>query len=235
VEEVRWRLIWLLVTFAVAAAAGFALAMYVDVLGVLIDPIEPFLHGAKLKYLSPTEPFFVTLRIGIMLGAALALPALVYHLWGILRPMLDRAQRRLVLPSLLAALALFVGGVVFCFLAVVPLMLRFTMGFQTESLEQSIVIGAYLSLVLHMLVAFGLAFELPIVMLIGTALGILTPEMLAAKRRHALAGAVILGALLTPPDIASQLLMAVPLYLLYEIGIVVSRVVASRGVGASYA
>src|SRR5690606_15080449 len=96
-------------------------------------------------------------------------------------------EKKLMGPAVVAGIALFAMGTVFCYFLVLPLMLQFTMGFQTESLEQSIVIGEYLTLVLRLMGAFGVAFELPIVILLGTLLGIVTPDFLASKRRHAIA------------------------------------------------
>lgn len=222
---------WLLVTLVLASLAGFYLAVRFDLLGVIIQPIVPYLRGTRLKYLSPTDPFFVTLRLGIFVGLALSLPFVGYHLTRLLRPLVGRGQRSYVTLLVAGALGLFVVGVVFCFLAVVPLMLRFTMNFQEQSLEQSITVTEYLSLVTHLVVAFGLAFQLPVVMLVATTLGIVTPDTMSAKRRHAALAAVVVGALLTPPDVASQVLMAGPLYLLYEVGVLVSRFAAARGFG----
>ncbi|HET7320993.1 MAG TPA: twin-arginine translocase subunit TatC, partial [Longimicrobiaceae bacterium] len=203
VEEVRRRILWSLAAVAVGAGLGFLLAMKVDLLGVLTGPIQPYLHGAKLQYLDPMEPFFVTLKLGIAVGLVLALPVLLHNLWAVAAPLLRPEEKRIVRFGLIGAVLLFAGGAVFCFLAVVPLMLKFVMHFQEASLEQSIIIGEYLSIVLHLVLAFGIVFELPVVVLIGTLLGLVKPEYLAGKRRHAVLLAVILGAMLTPPDVAS--------------------------------
>jgi sec-independent protein translocase protein TatC len=228
IDDVRRRLIWSAVTVALGAGLGFVLAMNYDLLGVLIGPVKPFLHGTKLKYLSPTEPFFITIKLGILVGVVLALPVIMHHVWCIVRPLLGPREPPIVRPMLAMSIVLFLAGAVFCFVAVVPLMLRFTMGFQTESLEQNIVIGEYLSIVLRMVLAFGVVFEMPVVALVGTLLGIVDPEFFASKRRHAILLSVVLGALLTPPDVASQVLMAVPMYALFEISILVSRLAVRR-------
>lgn len=200
-----------------------------DVLAMFVAPIEPYLNGEKLKYLSPTDPFFITLKLAICLGFVLALPVLLYQVWALLSPLMRPLERRLAGPALIAAVLLFTVGAVFCYLMVIPLMLRFTLGFQTESLEQSIVIGEYLTIILRMLIAFGLAFELPIVILLGTLLGIVTPEFLVAKRRHAIAILTVVSAIVTPPDLSSQILLMIPVLLLYEVGILLSRaIVTSR-------
>lgn len=199
-----------------------------DVLGFFVAPIEPFLGGERLKYLSPTDPFFITLKLAFCIGIILALPYLLRQVWVAIAPLMRPEEKRLVRPAFVAGVFLFLIGAVFCYYLVVPLMLSFTMGFQTGSLEQSIVIGEYLKLVLRMLIAFGLSFELPIIILIGTVLGVVTPEFLVARRRHALAILVIVSAIITPPDVSSQFLLMVPVWLLYEISIVMSRAVLAR-------
>lgn len=199
-----------------------------DILGFFVAPIEPFLDGSRLKYLSPTDPFFITLKLAFCIGLVLALPFLLRQAWGLLSPLMLEEEKRLVAPAVGAGAVLFLVGATFCYLFVVPLMLKFTMGFQMGSLEQSIVIGEYLKLILRMLIAFGLAFELPIVILLGTVLGIVTPEFLAAQRRMAIAIIVLASAFVTPPDVGSLTLLAVPVILLYEVSIILSRAVLAR-------
>ncbi|HEX7238765.1 MAG TPA: twin-arginine translocase subunit TatC [Longimicrobiaceae bacterium] len=235
-EELRWRLIWSVLALLVCAGAAFFLVMRFDVLGLLIEPIKPFLHGSKLKYLSPTEPFFITLKLALTVGLVLASPIVVYQIWAFLSPALLPSERRVIVPSLYLGLVLFALGVAMAYEIVLPMTLRFTMGFQTESLEQAIVIGEYLSVVTRLLLAFGAVFELPIVILVLSALGVVTPEFLAAKRRHAIVGSTVLASLLTPGDVITvTLLMMAPLILLYEFSIVLSRMVARRRVAAAAA
>ncbi len=228
-EELRWRLLWGLLAIALGALAGFALVMYFDVLGILIKPIQPFLEGTKLKYLSPTDPFFITIQLALLVGFLLALPVLAYQVWGFLAPALLPSERRVIIPSLYLGLVLFAIGVLMAYQLVLPMTLRFTMGFQTESLEQSIVVGEYLSVVTRLLLAFGIVFELPIVILILSVLGVVTPEFLASKRRHAIVAITILSAVLTPGDVITvTLMMMVPLVFLYEVSIVLSRIVTRK-------
>jgi sec-independent protein translocase protein TatC len=125
---------------------------------------------------------------------------------------------------------LFVSGIVFCYLLALPLILEFTMGFQSGRLEEAIVVGDYFSTMLRMMISFGLAFELPVVIVLGTMLGVVTPGFLASKRRYAIATMTILSALITPPELISQILLLIPLLLLYEVSILLSRfVIARRG------
>lgn len=233
-DELRSRLIWSLATVAVCAIIGFLLVDQFNVLGLLIEPIEPFLGGSKLKYLSPTEPFFITLQLAILVGLVLASPVLIYHVWAFMSPALLPSEKRVIVPALYLGLVLFAAGVAMAYFIALPVTLKFTMGFQTEALEQSIVIGEYMSVVTRVLLAFGLVFELPVVILILSVLGLATPEWLAAKRRHAIVGITVLAAVITPGDIISlTVLMMVPLILLYELSIVLSRMVTRRPVPAA--
>jgi sec-independent protein translocase protein TatC len=227
-DNARGRLIASLVAIVVGTGIGFYVAMSFDVLGVFTAPIEPYLNGEKLKYLSPTDPFFITLKLALAIGLVLTLPYLLAQLWAVGAPLLRPEEKRYVRPAIGASVVLFVVGAAFCYVMVLPLMLQFTMGFQTGSLEQSIVIGEYLKIVFRLLIAFGLAFELPIVILLGTLLGIVTPDYLASRRRHALAILTVVSAIITPPDISSQILLIIPVWILYEVSIVMARVVVAR-------
>lgn len=233
-DELRSRLIRSLAAVAVCAIIGFMLVDQFNVLGLLIEPIEPFLGGSKLKYLSPTEPFFITLQLAILVGLVLASPVLIYQVWAFMSPALLPSEKRIIVPALYLGLVLFGAGVAMAYFIALPVTLKFTMGFQTEALEQSIVISEYMSVVTRVLLAFGLVFELPVVILILSVLGLATPEWLAAKRRHAIVGITVLAAVITPGDIISlTVLMMVPLILLYELSIVLSRMVTRRPVPAA--
>lgn len=228
-EELRWRLVWSLAAVLACAGIGFILVTRYDVLGILIRPIEPFLRGSQLHYLSPTEPFFITLKLAVLLGLILASPILVYQIWSFLSPALLPSERRVIIPSLYLGLVLFAGGVLMAYHLVLPATLRFTMSFQTESLEQMIVVGEYMSMVTRLLLAFGIVFELPVVILILSAIGLVTPEFLTSKRRHAIVGITVLAAVITPGDVITvTVMMMVPLILLYEFSIILSRLV-TRG------
>lgn len=235
-EELRWRLIWSLLAVAVFSILGFVLVDRFDVLGLLIEPIQPFLNGSKLKYLSPTDPFFVTLKLAITVGFVLASPVVVYQTWAFFSPALLPSERRIIIPSLYLGVLLFAVGVAMAYWIVLPVTLAFTMGFQTESLEQAIVVGEYLAVVTRLLLAFGIVFELPVVILVLSALGLATPEWLSAKRRHALVLITVVSSMLTPGDVITvTLMMMVPLFLLYELSIVLSRMVGRRRAAAAEA
>jgi len=235
-EELRWRLLWSLLAVVVMAIVGFVLVMRLNVLGILIEPIQPFLNGGKLKFLSPTEPFFITLKLGITVGIILASPIIIYHIWSFLSPALMPSEKRVIVPALYMGVLLFLGGVAMAYYLVLPMTLRFTLSFQTEALEQAIVIGEYMSVVTRLLLAFGIVFEMPVVILILSALGLVTPEFLAAKRRYAIALITVASSMLTPGDVITvTLMMMAPLMLLYELSIVLSRVMFRRRMAAAAA
>jgi len=228
-EELRWRLIWSLIAVAIGTGVGFWLVTRFNVLGILVAPIRPFLNGTRLKYLSPSEPFFITLKLAVLTGFLMAFPVVMYQVWSFLSPALKKEEKRVIVPSLYLGLGLFGVGVAFCYVIVLPMTLKFTMGFQTESLEQSIVIGEYMGMVLQLLLAFGAVFEMPIVLMVLGALGVVSPEFLSAKRRHAIVIITILCSLLTPGDVVTvTVMMMVPLLLLYEASIFLCKIVYPR-------
>jgi sec-independent protein translocase protein TatC len=228
-EELRWRLIWSLLAVAVGTGVGFWLVTRFDVLGVLVAPIRPFLNGTRLKYLSPTEPFFITIKLAVLCGVLMAFPVVMYQVWSFLSPALKKEEKRVIVPSLYLGLVLFAAGVFIAYRMVLPMTLKFTMGFQTESLEQAIVIDEYLGMVLQLLLSFGAVFEMPIVLMVLAAMGLVSPAFLSQKRRHAIVIITVACAVLTPGDVITvTLMMMVPLVLLYEASIFLCRLVYPR-------
>lgn len=234
-EELRWRILWSLVALLVTTGIGFYLVTHFDVLGILIEPIRPFLGDSKLGYLSPMDPFFITLKLAILVGLILASPVIVYQVWAFFAPALMPSEKRAIIPSLYLGVFLFAAGVAMAYYMVIPLALSFSMGFQTESLEQNIVIGEYLGVVIRLLLAFGIVFELPVVILVLSLLGIVTPEFLTRNRRYAIAIITVVACVITPGDVGSSIFMMVPLFILYEISILLSRAVSRRRVAAAAA
>ncbi len=234
-EELRWRMLYSLIAVAIATGLGFYLVTHYDVLGILIEPIRPFLGDSRLKYLNPMDPFFITLKLAVLVGLLLASPVVIYQAWAFFSPALLSSERRAIIPSLYLGLVLFAAGVLMAYYIVTPLALTFSMGFQTASLEQSIVIGEYLGFIIRLLLAFGIVFELPVVVLILSLLGLVTPEFLSTQRRYAVVIITILSCMITPGDVGSSFLMMVPLFILYEISILLSRAVTRRRVAATAA
>ena len=222
-EELRQRLIWSTVTVMIASVISFILTVYFDVIPFLIKPVEEYME--KLTYLSPTEPFMVTMKVSLFLGIVISLPILFWHFWAFVAPALFKKERKVIIPAIVASVMLFAAGVALAFYVVLPLGLRFLLSFQTEALTPMITINEYLSFATRMSLVFGTVFELPLVILILSSLGIVSPTFLRSKWRHVAVIICILAAILTPADPWSMTMMAIPLYLLYEVSIVLSRLV----------
>lgn len=235
-EELRWRLFKILAAVGLGTALGLGLVLgFGDtVIGALVAPIEPYLEGERLIYLSPTTAFFFTLKLGILVGILFSFPVVVYQVWAFLSPALEPREKRVIIPSLYFGLLLFGLGAALAYAVVLPLALRFLLGFQQEHLQAAIEAGQYLGFVVRLLLAFGLVFELPVVVMILSALGLITPRFMRDKRRHAVLGATVLASLLTPGDLASTVLMMGPLVILYEVSILLSAMIhRSRNSDAS--
>ena len=228
-EELRWRLIWSLLAVAVGTLIGWFLVTRLDVLGLLIDPMRPLLQDGKLAYLSPADPFIVTLKLTLTVGLVLASPVVIYQVWIFLAPALLPEEKRAIVPALFFGLFLFLGGMALAYYAALPVMFQFFAQFQQESLEQNITIGPYMSVVVRTLLAFGAVFELPVVMLVLSVLGVVNAEKLAKGRRWAIVLITIGASIITPGDVVIlTVFMMVPLLLLYELGIVMARMVDRR-------
>ena len=219
-EELRVRLIWSLAAVCAGVVAAFVLLVQVDVIRILEAPILPYLNGGQLVFTHPGDPFRIVMSASFLLGTILALPVILYHVWSFLSPALYAHEKRVMVPVLVGAIALFLCGVALSFWLVLPLTLRFLLNFQAGSLTPMITAGDYFGFAISMSLAFGLVFELPILILALTALGIVNARMLGTFRRYALVGCVVVGAFITPgQDPYSLAAVAVPLYLLYEVSV----------------
>jgi len=222
-EELRKRLLYSLAAFGVATSAGY---LFVErILAVVLRPV------GQVVFLAPTEAFFVRLKVAALAGVFLSLPVTLYQLWRFVSVGLTPTERRYSLSLIPAALALFVSGAAFAFLVILPIGVRFLLSYQTPNLVPMISVQAYTSFVTAFILAFGLLFQLPVVILFLARLGVVTPASLTAGRKYALLAIVTASAVLTPGgDVVSQMLMAVPTYILYEVSIWVARLVSPRPV-----
>jgi sec-independent protein translocase protein TatC len=228
-EELRWRILWSLVALAAGVAVAFAFVVKGDVIAVLQRPIAPFLHGHKLVYTHPSDPFSIIMTASLGIGTILALPVILYQAWRFLAPALYEHEKRLAIPIVLGATLLFAAGVSLAFFVVLPLTLGFLLGLQTESIEPMITAGDYFSFAVNMSLTFGAVFELPIAILGLTALGLVTPQFLSKFRRHAFILCIVAAAFITPgQDIASLAALSLPLYLLYELSVGLAFLVYRR-------
>jgi sec-independent protein translocase protein TatC len=227
-EELRWRIFYMLIAVGVGTIVGFLFVQYLGIMEILIRPIRPMLRDGELAYFSPATPFFITLKLAVVVGILLALPVVVYQLWAFLSPGLRNEEKRIIVPSLYFGLVLFCLGVAMAYFFVLPIALVFLAGFQQQFLAPTIEVGEYLGFVTRILIAFGAVFELPVVVLILSVLGIVTPGFMRSKRRHAIVGITVLSSLLTPGDIASTFMMMVPMMILYEASIFISVAIYRR-------
>jgi sec-independent protein translocase protein TatC len=192
--------------------------------------VLPYLpKGRKLVFTHPGDVFGIVLNASLVLGLVIASPVVVYQIWAFLSPALYQHEKRVVVPVLLGAVLLFVAGVALAYYMVLPLTLGFLLTFQSASLEPMLTASEYFGFATSMSLALGAVFELPILILALTALGFVTPALLAQFRRHAVVGCIVGAAFITPgSDPVSMLALAGPLYLLYELSVILSSVVFRR-------
>ena len=227
-EELRWHILWSVLSVVVGAVIGFGLVYYLDVLELLIAPVrraagDPDL---KLQYLSPADSFFVTLKLAIYAGFIMAFPIVVYHVWSFLSPALEGREKRLIVPALYLCMLLFIGGMALAYFAALPVTLQFFQKFQTGSLAANYEINATLGFIVKLLLAFGVVFELPIVIMVLSMMELVTPSFLRAKRRHAIVLITFVASFITPGDVVVlTVMMMVPLVFLYELGIFLSALI----------
>lgn len=228
-EELRVRLLKIVVALAIAIAIGFVLVVKFDFIGLLEQPILPFLNGRKLVFTHPGDSFSIAMQVSFGIGITLAAPVLLYQLWAFMSPALYQHEKRVVIPLLFAATLLFLMGVALAYFFVLPFALKFLMEFQTASLEPMIKARDYFDFATSLALSMGAVFELPILLVGLTALGILTPTQLRTYRRHALVASFAVSAIITPGDlITTTVMLMVPLYGLYEVSIVASGFVHRR-------
>src|SRR5437016_10762426 len=228
VEELRWRILYSLLAIVVCTLAGWIIVEHVDVIGLLIRPIAPLIPGGKLRVTGPTEPFFITLKFAFVLGLVLASPVVGYHVWAFLVPALYPRERRLIVPALSIGALLFLGGAAAAYFWVLPRALAVLLSFQQGVFDPLITADKYFAFAAQLIIAFGVVTELPLVIVILAALGLVTPQFLARNRRYAIVISAVASSLLAPPDAVSMVLMMVPLWLLYEVGIWCAWVVERR-------
>ena len=176
----------------------------------------------------PHGPFFVPFKFAFAFAVAVAMPYLLYQLWSFVAPGLYRHEKRLAVPILVSSSVLFYLGILFAYFAVFPLIFAFFTSSAPEGVAVMTDINLYLSFVLKLFFAFGLAFEVPVATVLLVKVGATTPESLATKRPYIIVGAFAVGMLMTPPDIFSQTLLAIPVWILFEAGLYFSRMVKRK-------
>lgn len=184
--------------------------------------------NTQFVYLSPAELFSSYIRLSLVMGLVVSLPYLLYRVWLFLRPGLYDTEKKAIRNSLALGLVLFLIGMVFAYEIVLPMSLRFFEGFQMPGVQSAVGFANYFSYVMNLVFAFGIVFELPIVVVLLTSLGVVKSDFLARHRKYVLLIVLIVAAVITPPDIVSQILLAIPMMLLFELGIRLGRNIERR-------
>ncbi len=222
-EELRWRLIYSATTVFVCFVILWSFA------DTLFAVVRYPLGDHALIAIAPAEAFFAYMKVSFYGALALSMPALLYHAWEFVAPGLLAVERRYTGWFVTIGTLFFVIGASFCYFVVLPFGLDFLLTFGGDQITAQTTVEYYLSFVIKMTVAFGIVFEMPVAIVLLARLGIVTPEKLASSRPYVFVGCFLVGAILTPPDVFSQLIMAAPMVILYEVSIIVSRFMVRPG------
>jgi sec-independent protein translocase protein TatC len=215
-EELRGRIIKSLVVFLLCTAGVYNFTP--KVIPLLAKPVK------KLIFIAPQEAFITYIKVSLLLGFFLSSPFILYEIWKFIATGLMPRERRYILIFAPLSFIFFILGSCFAYFIVVPLGIRFLLGFANDFVTPMITISKYVSFVTMFVLIFGIVFELPLIILFLTKLNIVTPQFLRKKRKHMVVLIFILAALFTPPDVVTQLLLSFPLLLLYEMGVFLSKI-----------
>jgi len=223
--ELRSRLLRSIVAIVVVLVALFPWAK--DIYAFLAKPLLHALpEGATMIATDVTGTFLVPLKVTLMAAFLIALPYVLYQVWAFVAPGLYQHEKRLALPVIVSSVVFFAVGMAFAYFVVFPVAFGFFAGYAPAGVQMMTDIDKYLSFVLTMFIAFGITFEVPVVVVVLVRLGVVSVEKLRSIRGYVIVGAFVVGAVFTPPDVVSQCMLAVPLWLLYELGLLVARFVA---------
>jgi len=226
-EELRKRL----VVCAIGVGAGFVIAyIFAERLfQLLVAPLKSVMpEGDQLIFTNLPEMFFAYIKVAFIAGIMAASPLIFYQLWMFIAPGLYRKEKKMAIPFVISSTILFVGGALFGYFVVFPFGFKFFIGFSNEYVKALPSVKQYFSFSMKLLFAFGAVFELPVIIFFLSKMGIVTPQFLRQKRKYAILLTFALAAILTPPDVITQCMMAGPLIVLYEIGILVSRIAQKK-------
>jgi sec-independent protein translocase protein TatC len=222
--ELRDRVVRMLIAVLVIFLSLFYWAN--EIYSYLAAPLTRHLpEGSTMIAIDVASPFLTPFKLVLMLSVFLAMPVILYQFWGFVAPGLYKNEKRIAGPLLVSSILLFYAGMAFAYYIVFPLVFGFFTSIGPEMVSISTDIGRYLDFVLALFFGFGLAFEVPIATIILVAIGITTPDKLAEKRPYIIVSAFIFGMLLTPPDVISQVLLAIPVWVLFEAGVIASRII----------
>jgi len=231
-EELRKRLI----ICAIAIGIGFAISYFFSkqLFSFLVLPLTKVLPAeSRLIFTSLPEMFIAYIKVALIAGIILAIPIVFYELWMFLAPALYQREKGYVIPFVLFSSILFVAGSLFGYFIVFPYGFKFFISFATEDIQALPSVKQYFSFAIRLLFAFGVVFEMPVVVFFMTKIGLITPDSMKKFRKFAILCSFILSAILTPPDVATQIMMALPLIVLYEVSIIISQAVYRKKKGGS--
>lgn len=226
--ELRSRLLRciLAVLAAFLALAPFSKSLYSAVASPLIDRLPA---NASMIATEVASPFLVPFKLTIYVAVFVVMPYILYQMWAFVAPALYKKEKRVAYPLLLSSVVLFYAGIAFAFFLVFPLLFKFFTSVAPAGVTVMTDISHYLDFILKMFFAFGLAFEIPIATILMVSAGIVSVKSLADKRPYIIVAAFVVGMLLTPPDVMSQIMLAVPIWALFELGLFFSRRFAPKG------
>jgi len=221
--ELRNRLLRIVIGFMVVFIAFFPFAnkIYEILAAPLLNKLLPI--GGQMIATGVTTPFFVPMKVAMMAAFIVSLPHTMYQVWAFVAPGLYAHEKKFMIPMIVASSSLFLAGMSFAYFLVFPVIFGYIVNTAPQGVAVMTDIGSYLDFVLTLFFAFGLAFQVPIAVVMTVRFGWVTIQTLQQARGYVIVGAFVIGAIFTPPDIISQFMLAVPMWLLYEIGIVVAK------------
>lgn len=219
--ELRDRLLKAVVAWVILFICMFPFAN--DLYSILAQPmLDKLPQGGQMIATEVVTPFFVPVKVAMMTAFLGALPVILYQVWAFIAPGLYARERKMIIPMVLASLVLFACGMAFAYFLVFPVVFGFIIGIAPVGVAVMTDIGKYLDFVITMFLAFGITFEVPIVVIALALTGIVEIQKFKEARPYVIVGAFVIGAIFTPPDVVSQIMLAVPLWLLYEVGVIVA-------------
>jgi sec-independent protein translocase protein TatC len=225
--ELRGRLLRVVIGFLLVFIAFFPFAN--KIYALLASPLLSKLPaGGQMIATAVTTPFFVPMKVAMMAAFIVSLPHTLYQIWTFVAPGLYAHEKKLMIPLIVASSLLFLAGMAFAYFLVFPVVFGFIVGTAPQGVAVMTDIGNYLDFVMTLFFAFGLAFEVPIAVVMAVRFGWVTIAQLKEVRGYVVVGAFVIGAIFTPPDIISQFMLAVPMWLLYELGIVVAKLTGQK-------
>ncbi len=225
--ELRDRLLRSVIAVAIGFAVMFPFAN--DIYTFLSEPLTRHLpEGSSMIAIDVASPFLTPFKLVLMLSVVLAIPYLLHQLWSFIAPGLYKHEKRLAMPLLASSVILFYVGMAFAYFVVFPLVFGFFTSVTPDGVAVMTDINRYLDFVLMMFLAFGIAFEVPVATILMVSVGITTPDKLGKMRPYIIVGAFVIGMFLTPPDVVSQVLLAIPMWILFEAGLWASRYIKAQ-------